>query len=335
MNHEHSVDSGHTDPITPDVVPAPLPNGNANGVTKLNGGLQRDPSPPALDSPATPVSNAAAPDVKIDAEFHEQEGGVHHEPISIKPIATVDSKPAVTTIDDASVDAQNGIVADPGPSFSCPMTAHSHQNFLESYLAVIPVDPLLATPPPQTGDSLEDVTMAEQLSVPHGVHHDADIHMEDGDVDPPTSPPTAEASIGEIDASGVSMLSPVDDEELKPPPAKRPRVHSDADQASLAHVSRLCVFPPFVMRTQQYILISQVCNTAAGFHCSESCSATECHDNRHFCTTHVCTYTTSLHPFWAIYTYKCPATFLPVNCSQSQKNQGRCTVPTTSRPCCA
>ncbi|KAF7784761.1 hypothetical protein Agabi119p4_926 [Agaricus bisporus var. burnettii] len=214
MNHEHSVDSGHTDPITPDVPPAAGVNGAANGVTKLNGGLQRDASSPTLDSPATPVSNSAAPDVKIDDEFHEQEGDVRHEAIPIKPIAPVDSKPAVTTIDDASVDVHKDAVEDP---------------------AVIPVDPLLGTPPPQTGDSLEDINMDERTSVPNGVHHDADVHMDDGNVPPPTSPPTMDGSLVDIDVSGTSILSQADEEEHKPPPAKRARMHSDADQASLAH----------------------------------------------------------------------------------------------------
>lgn len=242
MNHEHSVDSGHTDPITPDVVPDAdhTLNGNTNGFTKPNGDLRRDPSSPAADSPTTPVSNSAAPDVKIDTEYQEQESDVRHEPMPIKPIASVDSKPAVTAIDDASTVAQIGTPADPGSSFLCPITAFSHQNFLGPYIAAIPVHPPNGTPPPQTGDLLEDVKMAEQPPITNGVHHDADVHMEDGDIHPPTSPATADASMAAIDASGVSPSRPFsrgDDEEHKPPPAKRARMLSDADQASFTHVN--------------------------------------------------------------------------------------------------
>lgn len=129
MNHEHSVDSGHTDPITAPVVSDVdhTPNGNANGITKLNGDLKRHPSSPAADSPATPVSNAAVPDVKIDIEYQEQESDVRHEPMPIKSIAPVDNKPAVTAIDDVSTVPQIGTPVDPGSSFLFPsMPALSH-----------------------------------------------------------------------------------------------------------------------------------------------------------------------------------------------------------------
>lgn len=195
MNHEHSVDSGHTDPVTV--------NNSTNGLAKLNGHVQS----PAADSPATPVSNDAVPDVKIDAE----ESDVRSEQ-PIKPIV-VDSKP----IDDVSTVAQIGTPNDP---------------------AAIPIHPPNGTPPPPPGDLLDDVKMAEQL--PNGVHHDTDVHMDDVEAQPPTSPATAEPSAPGITTSGSSTPRPasqLDDGEHQPPPAKRPRVHSDVDKASFSQNS--------------------------------------------------------------------------------------------------
>lgn len=107
-------------------------------------------------------------------------------------------------------------------------------------IATIPIHAPHGTPPPDTGELLDDVKMAEQEAIPNGVHEDSDIHMEDGEQHPPTSPTTAEASLANIDASGVSTPRPfsqTDDGEHQPPPAKRARMLSDADKASLTHVS--------------------------------------------------------------------------------------------------
>ncbi len=110
------------------------------------------------------------------------------------------------------------------------------------YIATIPVHAPHGTPPPETGDLLEDVKMAEQVAVPNGVQPDTDVHMEDGERHPPTPPEAAETSLGSVDASGVSTPRPfsqMDDGEHQPPPAKRARMLSDADKASFTHVSIL------------------------------------------------------------------------------------------------
>jgi hypothetical protein len=68
-------------------------------------------------------------------------------------------------------------------------------------------------------------------------HHHTDTPM---DVDAtPVTIPGVQVFFGIFNGgTSTSHTSPPDDEEeMQPPPAKRRRVHSDADQASLAHVS--------------------------------------------------------------------------------------------------
>lgn len=76
---------------------------------------------PAADSPATPISTAAVPDVKIDLDYPEQESDARHEPLPIKSIDPIDK------LKDASAILQLGAHSDPGspfsPSFICwPLT---------------------------------------------------------------------------------------------------------------------------------------------------------------------------------------------------------------------
>lgn len=115
------------------------------------------------------------------------------------------------------------------------------------------------------GQLLDDVKMAEETIVDdsdevpttNGVHTadaDGDVHM---DQSPPTTnghsngtpshfspapvdsagPPTSRAT-SNFD-SPQQRSDAVDDDEAKPPPAKRARKYSDADQASIANVSIL------------------------------------------------------------------------------------------------
>jgi len=98
----------------------------------------------------------------------------------------------------------------------------------------------ISSPNGITGD-LDDVKMddEQQLSTPNGVCHDTDVHMEDADAQPSTP---AQQSDTALSASFLPRSgSQAEDEEHQPPPAKRPRVHSDADKASLTQ--NVSVFP--------------------------------------------------------------------------------------------
>lgn len=114
MNHDLSVGSAHADPI----------NAATNGHSNINGDLHREPSSPTADSPSTPVSNTAAPIVKLDTEFQELESDVRHEPVPVKSVPSLEDKPAVVATDDASTIAQIGTPVDPGPSFSFFLPYH-------------------------------------------------------------------------------------------------------------------------------------------------------------------------------------------------------------------
>jgi hypothetical protein len=76
-------------------------------------------------------------------------------------------------------------------------------------------------------------------SVNRSYHH-TDTPM-DVDATIPVTIPGVQVSFGVSNGEGSTLHTPPtdDEEETQPPPAKRRRVHSDADQASLAHVSIL------------------------------------------------------------------------------------------------
>ncbi|KAG6891419.1 hypothetical protein C0992_007198 [Termitomyces sp. T32_za158] len=194
--------SGHTpngvhDQITPELVV----NGNSKHV---NGDAsQRIPSP-SVESPATPISNMVAPDVKIDIDYQEQESDARHEPMPIKQLDSIEK------VEDASSTVpQAGTPLDPG--YSSPT-------------ATIPIHPPKGTPPPPSGGLLEDVRMAEDPSVPatNGVNHD-DIVMNDNTETPATTPGLhADSSMADISTPSYPLH-----EEDQPPPAKRARMESE------------------------------------------------------------------------------------------------------------
>lgn len=128
--------------------------------------------------------------------------------------------------------------------------------------ASIPIHPPRGTPRPMEGQLLDDVKMAEETAdsdVPttngvngaHATDADGDVHM---DQSPPTTnghsngtprhsspvpadsagPPTSRAT-SNFDSPQQRSDAVDDDEEAKPPPAKRARKYSDADQASIAN----------------------------------------------------------------------------------------------------
>ncbi|CAA7264706.1 unnamed protein product [Cyclocybe aegerita] len=169
------------------------------------------------DSPATPVSTTAAPDVKIDMDYQEQESDVRHEPLPIKPFAPFDKR------NTDSLAPQVGTPIDP---------------------STIPIHPPNGTPPPPPGDLLDDVKMAESSQHNGDTHlngHD-DVIMGDTDTQTPGATPGAtpgistDFSMASIDgASSSNTRSYPEDSDDREPPAKRARMHSDADMASTAH----------------------------------------------------------------------------------------------------
>ncbi|TEB39309.1 Bromodomain-containing protein [Coprinellus micaceus] len=98
----HAAPNGVHAAISPELAVSPA----------INGADAYSAHSPAADSPATPVSTAPAPDVKIDLDYPEQESDVRNEPIDIKHIAPFDQDMAVasheTPIDLVSSDVKMG-----------------------------------------------------------------------------------------------------------------------------------------------------------------------------------------------------------------------------------
>ncbi|KDQ63862.1 hypothetical protein JAAARDRAFT_29913 [Jaapia argillacea MUCL 33604] len=183
-----------------------------NGVNG-NGHINGANSP---ESPSTPVShiNGSAP--KIDIDGSEQESDARHEPVPIK----------VDKLDNVSTVPQVGTPLDP---------------------ASIPIAPPHGTPPPQTGELLDDVKMAEEASPGldeeeivdnEELKHDVDMVDSQESIPPingrasSTQPPPSSAS------SPNTTNGAADHDEERP--AKRARKLSDADAASIVH----CATPP-------------------------------------------------------------------------------------------
>ncbi|KAF5368460.1 hypothetical protein D9758_002376 [Tetrapyrgos nigripes] len=150
-------------------------------------------------SPPTPISNDTAVDMKIDVEFQEQESDARSEPLPPRPDQH-----------DASVIPEVGSPVDPDS---------------------IPIDP-------PTETSLEGPS--NHVNGINGSHQD-DIDMVDTDDHTPAATPALSASFT-ADSIGPSTSHTTpndapDDDEDQPPPAKRARMDSDADMASITHSS--------------------------------------------------------------------------------------------------
>ncbi|KAF5382911.1 hypothetical protein D9757_006322 [Collybiopsis confluens] len=178
---------------------APLPSASPDGDLMT---VDVSSFPPV--SPATPVSNQVSADVKIDADFEGQESDARNEPMSVKTVDTDDED----ALKNVSSDGQFGI---DGDSNSLPPET--------------PMDTNDASSTPTNG-----------VNGVNGVHVEADVNM---DEHTPATTPGVSGSFsgtnGDISTAHTTPNDADDDDDDKPPPAKRPRVHSDADQASIAH----------------------------------------------------------------------------------------------------
>ncbi|KAG6837117.1 hypothetical protein H0H93_014423 [Arthromyces matolae] len=161
-------------------------------------------------SPATPISTVDAPDVKIDIDYPEQESDARHEPLPIKPLdsieKTVDVVSSVQPIDSSTT-----------------VPIHHQPNGTQS-----PPPP----PPPPQNESLEDVKMNEDLTIPptiNGTNHSArnDVDMNDNTETPATTP-GLHADSSSADVATTSYPPHEDDQ---PPPAKRARMESEPNEA--------------------------------------------------------------------------------------------------------
>ncbi|KAI5123582.1 hypothetical protein M0805_003400 [Coniferiporia weirii] len=181
-----------------------------------NGALSSGPDSPAIPSPPT---NAASPPVKIDLDYSQRESDARHEPIPL----------SLEKSDDVSTRPQLSSPADP---------------------ASIPIAPPKGTPPPQNGRLLDDVQMAERGTPASSSTRDSPVSVS-GKVNGVNGLSTTDGINGvgyaadademnvDTPVASTSRLSDTRDDDLEdgdqPPPAKRARKLSDAEQASFAH----------------------------------------------------------------------------------------------------
>lgn len=208
----HAAFNGAHVPINGDQTPHLTVNGGVKSSSeKCNGVLAHNSTSPSADSPTTPISVTASPDVKIDIDYQEQESDVRHEPLQIKPIDRVDK------LDGGSFISQVETPDIPSPN--------------------------------HTPSLVDDINMEESnVPVMNGMNGHvngtaSDVVMRDEDSQTPAPPPvTPDASMATIPSNGTSTSHssprdhppPIDDDDM-PPPAKRARMHSDADRASFMH----------------------------------------------------------------------------------------------------
>ena len=185
----------------------------------------------APDSPMVPSPDSAAapePDVKIDTDYLNRESDERTQHLAIP----------IDKIDVSSTHPQLGTPADPSSCLSvsvCWLAVVPHARC--AYLDSIPISVPKGTPPPPTGELLLDVQMSEQVQsnglngVTNG-HPASDDEMS-MDIESPAADETTPTLPNHNGVNGASLNGDADD---RPPPAKRARKLSDAEQASIAHV---------------------------------------------------------------------------------------------------
>jgi hypothetical protein len=195
--------------------PSPHINGSA---AVLNGDTASEVPSHVVDSPTTPISDSAPPHVKIDIDYQEQESDARHEPLLVK----------IDHIDPSSVIPTLEYPVSPGDDDPMPENQDPNGDV--------------------QGELVEDVQMEELMLEPNG-HPNGKTELDlSTDVPTPDTPPVssslpAASSSTTIDSIPVSTpySTPNDscrNDDDMPPPAKRARMHSDADKASLAHHPR-------------------------------------------------------------------------------------------------
>ena len=108
--------------------------------------------------------------------------------------------------------------------------------FFSSILGTIPIHN--GTPPSPPGQLPDDDKTAATNGLVNG--HSQDVVMDDADSQTPAATPgiSADFSMTSLEGSTQSTTrSYPEDTDDHEPPAKRARMHSDADMASLTHVS--------------------------------------------------------------------------------------------------
>jgi len=109
--------------------------------------------------------------------------------------------------------------------------------------SVVVEDMLAPNPPSPAPTDPANTTLTVNGVNGHPVDPDGDVTMEqpspivNGSMDRDREASHPDSTAPPLPSASASPYHPEPDDDLKPPPAKRPRKHSDADRASLANVS--------------------------------------------------------------------------------------------------
>jgi bromodomain-containing factor 1 len=204
-----------------------------NGDIHIPNGVVETPA----DSPPTPVSSNITSDAKFDIDF-QQESDARHEPLPIKNIDKIDR-----------LDALPASPVDQG-------ALYFHTRY--SFILITESEDISATPPnrtPTPTPPAEDIRMEDvpkedapkeediAMGAPTPSPSTMEVDTANGTTDSEPSTQSIEPSVATEPSASFTTPndypSQPDDDSHGPPPAKRARKHSDADQASLAHVSVL------------------------------------------------------------------------------------------------
>lgn len=186
----------------------------------------------APDSPMVPSPDSAAasePDVKIDTDYLHRESDERSHQLTIP----------IDKIDVSSTHPQLGTPADPSACFSLSSLTSGCSSCFCCSLGSIPISVPKGTPPPPTGELLLDVQMSEQVQTNgNGLNGLTNGHTApEDDMNMDIESPAADETTPSLpNHNGVNGASHSDDADDRPPPAKRARKLSDAEQASITHV---------------------------------------------------------------------------------------------------
>lgn len=205
---------------------APILNGHQTSATTsddIDKPMTNDLHDSLPVSPATPISNQVSVDEKIEVDFQEQESDARNEPL---PLKSEEDAGDITTVDVSSVPLDKTDVDSSAFAF---VVGRAFLN--------IDVDSIPPDTPMGTNEELSTPTPVNGVN---GVNGEHDVVMDEHT--PATTPGIFNDTNGISEDPSTAHTTPndvLDDDDVKPPPAKRPRMHSDADQASIAHVSPL------------------------------------------------------------------------------------------------
>ncbi|KAJ7107662.1 hypothetical protein C8R43DRAFT_202336 [Mycena crocata] len=186
----------------------------------------------------------------MDAPTHPDPQHVHKNGVleTPEPVPGPDIAAAavVQPLDDPTTPVSNAVASEPKIDIDLPEQESDARHEPLPHLPVPPEPGALSARLQRASDASY---VYSAIHAPNGVNGtNGDVAMEDMDLQSPATTPGAgpPASSNGASTSHTSPADPPtgDQEDDQPPPAKRPRILSDADKASFTHVSLVFLCAP-------------------------------------------------------------------------------------------